>query len=392
MSMFNRLPKTPEHSFILLGPRGSGKSTWLRKYFSKNVLFINLLDLKIQRELVRRPELLADWLDARLANTKWVVIDEIQKIPTLLDTVHQYIETTTLKFALSGSSARKLKRGAANLLAGRAFDLRMYPLTSIEMKKKFNLQHCLEWGMLPKVISYKKTADKLDFLRSYTHLYVKEEIQEEQVVRKLDPFREFLSVAAQSDTQIINFSKIAQDVGVATVTVMSYFEILEDTFLGIKLPAYHASIRKRQRQNPKFYFFDTGVRRTLEGTIGEPVVSGRKEYGRLFEGFLVNEIFRLNLYMRMFYSFSYLNADEDSEIDLIIEKGKQVKFIIEIKSSDQVDLEDVKPLQNFLPDFPGSRAICLSNDLRNRTEKGVEFLHWQTGICSILGFAMKPGV
>jgi predicted AAA+ superfamily ATPase len=336
--------------------------------------------MKTQRLLVRHPEELARILDGRPSRTEWVVIDEIQKIPALLDTVHQYIENTGLKFALSGSSARKLKRGAANLLAGRAFETRMYPLTSLELGKGFNLQSCLEWGSLPALVTLRTTADKIDFLQSYAHLYVKEEIQEEQVVRKLDPFREFLAVAAQSDTHILNFSKIAADVGVQTHSVLSYFEILEDTFLGFKLPAYHTSIRKRQRHNPKFYFFDTGVRRALDGTIGEPVPPGRKEYGRLFEAFVMNEIFRLNRYKRKMFTFSYLNADEGSEIDLLIEKGRRVKYLVEIKSSDRVDPSDVKALLNYKADFPDAECLCLSNDPRDRSERGIEFFHWKAGL------------
>jgi len=380
LSMVNRLIQNPDNSFILLGPRGSGKSTWLRKFFKKNVLFIDLLDLKMQRQLIRHPESLSDMIRAVQSRVEWVVIDEIQKIPALLDTVHQFIETTKIKFALSGSSARKLRRGAANLLAGRAFEMNLYPLVSGETGKRFDLQSCLEWGGLPKILSLKKTGDRIDFLQSYAHLYVKEEIQEEQIVRKLDPFREFLPVAAQTDTRIVNFSKIADDVGVDAATVMSYFEILEDTFLGFRLPAYHTSIRKRQRQNPKFYFFDSGVRRALDGTIGEHVPPGRKEYGRLFEGFVINEIIRLNKYYKKYFEFSYLNADEDSEIDLIVEKGRRARFIIEIKSSDRVDMDDVKPLRNYLTDFPEAKALCLSNDIRSRTERGMIFCHWKKGV------------
>jgi predicted AAA+ superfamily ATPase len=381
--MFNRLPKTPNHSFILLGPRGSGKSTWLKNNIKRDFLLIDLLDLKTQRILLKNPEKLSDMIDARQSSIKWIVIDEIQKIPALLDTVHSFIEKTKLKFALSGSSARKLKKGAANLLAGRAFELRMYPLTAIELSQKFNLQLALEWGTLPKIFSFKKKSDRIDYLQAYAHLYIKEEIKEEQIVRKLDPFMDFLSVAAQSDTRIINFSKIAKDVGVDTTTVMSYFKILEDTFIGSYLPAYHTSVRKRQRQNPKFYFFDNGVRRALDGTIDEPIPPGRKEYGRIFECFLMNEFFRMNFYKKRMYDFSYINADEDSEIDLIIEKARKVKFLIEIKSSDRVDLEDVKNLLNYQKDFPDAKCLCLSNDMNRRTESGIHFLPWQKGLAEI---------
>jgi predicted AAA+ superfamily ATPase len=247
LSMINRLPRCPNHSFILLGSRGSGKSTWLKQVIKKNFLLIDLLDLKTQRVLMKNPEKLSELIDNRNKNTKWIIIDEIQKIPQLLDTVHSYIEKTNLKFAISGSSARKLRKGAANLLAGRAFELRMYPFSYLELGKKFKLSDRLLWGNLPKTLALKKIEDRIDFLNAYAHLYIKEEIKEEQVVRKLDPFVDFLSVAAQSDTKIINFTNISKDVGVDTATIISYFKILEDTFIGRFLPAYHTSVRKRQR-------------------------------------------------------------------------------------------------------------------------------------------------
>ncbi len=268
-----RTLKKPKESFILFGPRASGKSTWIKHNFSPETTFyLDLLEIKTFLDLQRHPENFEAEVLSLSKKIKWVVIDEFQKIPLLLNSVHRLIESTKLKFALTGSSARKLKRGSANLLAGRARSLKMYPLTSVEQGKLFDLNHSLNWGALPKVCSYRSGQDKIDYLQSYTHLYLKEEILQEQLTRKIEPFNYFLEVAAQADGKITNFSKIAKEVGVDTKTIISYFSILEETLMGFFLPAYHRSVRKRQKQSPKFYFFDLGVRRTLEGSLKNKLV------------------------------------------------------------------------------------------------------------------------
>jgi predicted AAA+ superfamily ATPase len=223
-----------------------------------NCLYIDLLDLATEDLFRTHPEELRQQILAK-KDCDWVVIDEVQKLPRLLDTVHQLIEEKRAKFILSGSSARKLKRGSANLLAWRAFVYHLHPLTSVEYGATFSLQEVLEWGALPKLLEFQNASDKIEFLRAYALTYLKEEIQVEQLVRNLDPFRQFLEIAAQSNGQIVNYSKIARDVGVDTTTVQNYFSILEDTLIGFHLPAYHRSIRKRQRESPKFYLFDPGV-------------------------------------------------------------------------------------------------------------------------------------
>ena len=271
--MIDRLAKlSKSNSFFLLGPRGSGKSTLIKqRYLKKDNLYIDLLDPKVEDQYRIHPNMLREQIEAA-PHLKWVVIDEVQKLPKLLDVVHQLIESTKVKFILSGSSARKLKRGGANLLAGRAFVFHLYPFIAFELNTQFELASFLQWGALPKLLSFKREHDKREYLRSYALTYLKEEIQMEQIVRKLDPFRKFLEVAAQMNGKTINYSRIACDIGVDTTTVQNYYTILEDTLVGFYLRSYHTSLRKSQKLSPKFYLFDTGVCRALKRTLSVPSI------------------------------------------------------------------------------------------------------------------------
>jgi len=382
--MFNRLLKPPKTSFILLGARGTGKSTWVKQHFAgRNVIYYDLLLPKDESRLRRNPDLLISEVQALPKNVKWVVIDEIQKVPKLLDCVHYLIENSKVRFALTGSSARKLKHGTANLLAGRAIYLQMYSLTMGEMASKETIASAMNWGGLPKVHLLKNREQKTDYLHSYCHLYLKEEIAQEQIIRKLDPFSDFLAVAAQMDGKIMNFSKIANEIDVDTKTVISYFHILEDTLLGTFLPAYHRSIRKRQRQNPKFYFYDLGVRRALENQLDVPLKPKTYEWGRAFESLVFNEFVKANSYNKKKFTFSFLHTD-NGEIDLIIEKGRKVVALVEIKSNDSVSQADVKTLQRFSKDFRGAKLYILSLDPRAKKIDGINCMFWQDGIKNLM--------
>ncbi len=290
--MFDRSIKLPKNnSFFLFGARGTGKTHLLKQRFEPPCsLYIDLLDPEENDTYSLFPNTLVEQLAALPEKTEWVVIDEIQKIPKLLDLIHQQIESSRFKFALSGSSARKLKHGGANLLAGRAFVNHLFPLTIREIGEEFSLEHALAWGTLPRIFALDNDEDRRDFLRTYAHTYLREEISQEQVVRKLEPFRRFLFVAAQMSARIINFSKIAREVGASTPTVQTYFQVLEDTLVGFLLDPFHESIRKRQRGNPKFYFFDTGVQRALENTLTVELRPQTYAYGLAFEHFVINEI------------------------------------------------------------------------------------------------------
>ncbi|HCU23477.1 MAG TPA: ATPase, partial [Deltaproteobacteria bacterium] len=228
---------------------------------------LDLLDPELANELISYPSNLLARLAPYRGKRTWVVIDEVQKAPPLLDLVHKLIQEKQFKFALTGSSARKLKRGAANLLAGRAFIYHLFPLAAPELQDRFRLEEALKYGTLPEIFSFENASDKSAFLKAYGETYLKEEIITEQIVRNLPPFRRFLDVAAQMNTEVINYSNIAKDIHSDPKTVSGYYDILEDTLLGFRLHAYHRSIRQRQKKAAKFYLFDTGVARTLSGQV-----------------------------------------------------------------------------------------------------------------------------
>ena len=258
--VFRRLLQIPRrHSFFLFGARGTGKTTWIREAFGPDAaLYLDLLDPETEDLYRRTPGRLEQQVRALPGSVEWILIDEVQRAPRLLDVAHRLIESTGKRFVLTGSSARKLRRGASNLLAGRAFVYSLYPLTVPELQDSFVLDDALRWGTLPGLFSLDADEDRRAYLRAYALTYLKEEIVAEQIVRRLDPFRQFLEVAAQSNGAIVNYANIARDVGADPKTVITYFSILEDTLVGFLLPAFHRSIRKQQRVNPKFYFFDTG--------------------------------------------------------------------------------------------------------------------------------------
>jgi len=384
----SNLSKT--HSFFLFGARGVGKSSLIHSHFKneKNTLLIDLLKAEWEDKLIKRPDYLIDFVLKQKTLPHWIIIDEVQKIPKLLDIVHHLIETKGIKFALTGSSARKLKRGAANLLAGRAFNFELFPLTHNELKSSFNLDRYLSYGGLPTLTDFSETSDIHNYLKTYISTYLKEEIQAEQVIRNLKPFRLFLDVAAQMNTKILNFSKIGQDIDADTKSVQNYFEILKDTHVGILLNAHDNSLRKRQKKNPKFYYFDTGVARSLNRRLNVPLKKGTFEYGDLFEQFIILEMHRLNSYYSLDYQFSYLQTNNDLEIDIIIERPGLPAAFVEIKSTEVISDANIRSLVSVKKDFPKNKYFCLSNDPRNRIENGIEILHWKKGLFE-LGFVMQ---
>ena len=383
--MVKRLAKlTKSSSFFLFGPRGSGKSTLIRqRYSGKAALYLDLLNPKLEDRYRIQPEALRQELSAK-TGLKYVIIDEVQKLPRLLDTAQEFIESRGLKFILSGSSARKLKRGGANLLAGRAFMFRLYPLSFIEWGASFDLKQALQWGTLPRLLSLKNDQDKKEYLSSYSLTYMKEEVQMEQIVRKLYPFRKFLEVAAQMNGKIINYSKIARDIGVDTVTVQNYYSILEDTLLGFFLPSYHSSIRKSQRLAPKFYLFDTGICRALKRTLSLPLLPQTYEFGEAFEHFVILEFVRLTEYYRKDWKFFYLMTQSGGEIDLIIDRPGLGPLCVEIKSSSSITPSDVKSLNHLGKDIPKSKLYCLSRDPQYKKIQNTMCMEWRAGLKKLL--------
>lgn len=378
--MYNRkCNPLKSNSFFIFGARGTGKSTFVKEQFRpKSVLTIDLLLAEEEDRFRRDPDTLIRILEAHEHFPEWVFIDEIQKVPKLLDGVHYLIEKHQQKFILTGSSARKLKRDAANLLAGRAFVYHLHPLLPSELASDFHLETYLRWGGLPAIYGFETDLERKTYLRSYVLNYLKEEIRVEQLVRAIDPFRDFLEIAAQQSGKIINASQIARDVGVDYKTIQNYFSILEDTWLGFHLPAYHKSIRKSQLESPKFYLFDLGVKNQLSGWIDSLPSPGTSIFGHHFEEFVIQMVWRLNQYTMTDYRLSYYGTKNDVEIDLVLSKGMRELLVVEIKSNQKVDPARVKKFERNADAFDKNKQLYfVSNDPQMQKIGTVKCLHWR---------------
>jgi predicted AAA+ superfamily ATPase len=323
--LLKRIFKAPKQSFFLMGPRGSGKSTWLRATFP-DAYVIDLLSERTYQRLLANPGQFADELRAVSAD-RWVIVDEVQRLPDLLNEVHRFIEEKRLRFVLCGSSARKLKRAGINLLAGRALHRAMHPFVPEELGARFDLEESLRYGVLP--IVWDSTARE-ETLTAYAQLYLKEEIQAEALVRNLPGFARFLPLAALFHGQTINVSTISREAGVARTTVAGYLDILEETLLCFRLPAYEAKLRVRERKLPKWYWCDSGIVRAMKRSTG---IVTTEERGALFEG-MVAQLIRAYRDYRGICDDMYYWAPagrSTTEVDFLIVRGGDI-IAIEAKS------------------------------------------------------------
>ncbi|MBX9766981.1 MAG: AAA family ATPase [Bdellovibrionales bacterium] len=366
----------------MFGPRGCGKSTLLRELFLSNeTVFVDLLDVKLMDELLIDSGRFERLIEAPDAIGKRVVIDEIQKFPKILDVVHQKIQKTKRQFVMTGSSSRKLKQAGTNLLAGRAWVYHLFPFSAVELGKEFDLKRALEVGTLPDSYLAQQKSDSKEFLSAYVATYLEREIQQEQWVKNIEPFRKFLAVAAQMNGKIVNRSKIARDIGVSDITISNYFEIVEETHLGIQLPAYHTSVRKAQKQAPKFFFIDTGIKRALDRTVSVELLPQTFAWGDAFEHWVILEIVKAASYARLDWQFSYLRTKDDLELDLVIDRPGLPPALIEIKSNPKVREEDAKTLELLGADIhkKADRYLFSMDPLEAKFGKTQAF-HWQKGI------------
>lgn len=353
-----------EDSIFLFGARQTGKSTILRQQFP-NSIFIDLLDTSVKSRFRRRPVLLYETLYDKPEGTL-VIIDEIPEVPELLNEVHRLISEKRFVFILCGSSARKLKRKGYNTLGGRAYPVYLYPFVSAEIPD-FDLDHALLSGMVPPHYLAKNPIRRLS---AYIDVYLKEEIKEESLVRNLDAFHRFLEVAALTDGEMVNYNNIAQDCGVSATTVAAYFEILEDTLIGCRIPAYTQTIKRRLVQAPRFYYFDVGVvnhllhRKSLE--------RGTPEYGHAFEHLVIQEIVAYLSYNHSDEKLSYWRTYSGMEVDAVI---GDARIAIEIKSVDEVQTRHLKGLKAFGEDYPSCRRIIVSLDPFNRCMGDIECIY-----------------
>lgn len=373
------------NSFLLFGSRGTGKTRLLNELSSKtSALWVDLLDPNQEYEFNRRPELLRQRISELQSEPEWVVIDEVQRAPKLLDIAHQLIESTKIKFALTGSSARKLRRGGANLLAGRAFVYHLFPFTWTELGSEFSLDETLLWGALPKTLALKTDEERELFLSSYVDTYLREEVVAEQLVRNVTPFRTFLDLTGQLNGEPINYAKLSREVRADDTTIRTYFEILEETLIGFRLPSFDKSVRKQQLQSPKFYLFDLGIKRAVDRFSIAKLIPGSSLYGRAFEHFIILEAVRRNEYRRKRAKLSYLRTKDGLEVDLIVEKPGQAPIFVEIKASDNIEAVDLRGFERLIEGDSGVTGVVLSRDKRQFSRGAIKFMPWQEGLKEIL--------
>lgn len=371
------IEKELDGSVFLFGARQTGKSTILRQQYPHN-RYIDLLDTDLKRRFTRNPSLLYDMLKDEQPGTL-VIIDEIPEVPELLNEVHRLIVESRMIFILCGSSARKLKRKGHNTLGGRAAPIYLFPFVSAELPN-FSIDRAVNYGMIP---SHYLAKNPLRRLSAYIEVYLKEEIKEEALVRNLDAFHRFLEVAAISDGEMINNQNIAQECGVSATTVSSYFDILEDTLIGYRIPAYTKVVKRRLMQSPRFYYFDVGVVNHL--LHRKELIRGTVDYGHAFEHLVVQELIAYVHYKNCDEKLSYWRTYNGIEVDVILGNAR---VAIEIKSAEEITTKHLKGLKAFGEEHPDSRRIVVSLDKINRRIGDIECLYvidfftmlWKEGI------------
>lgn len=372
------LEKSITESCFLWGPRQTGKSTLLKTLFPGARRY-DLLLSDIYRRLLSRPALLREDLAAETAGavSSPVIIDEVQKIPELMDEIHWLIENSGHRFILCGSSARKLKRKHANLLGGRAVRYELRPLVFPEIPD-FSLDRALNTGLLPRHYNHSHPAQ---LIRSYVGDYLKEEIADEALTRNMPAFSRFLEVAALSNGEIINFNNIAADCGVSSPTVKSYFEILSDTLIGSFLPAFAKRAKRRLIGAPKYYFFDVGIVTGL-ARRGK-VESGSELFGKALEHFIMMELSAHACYSELFYPLAYWRTASQFEVDFIL---GDAAVAIEVKATDSASDKHMKGLRAFQEEHATTRCLLVSCDpFPRRTPDGIEIMPWRIFLENLWG-------
>jgi len=364
-------------SLFLFGPRSTGKTTLLRAQFDARAI-VNLLRSSEYLPLAESPsrlrEIVAEGRADASTDPPVVVIDEIQKLPDLLDEVHDLIETEGIHFVLSGSSGRKLKRSGVNLLAGRAWQANLFPLTCAEIPD-FNLGRYLLHGGLPQVYDAEYPEEELD---AYVNTYLREEIRGEALVQNFVHFARFLNVAAACNGQQLNFANVSRDTGVPATSVRSYFGILADTFIGFLVQPWRGSRRRKAVATAKFYFFDVGVANFLRG-VGV-LNRNSSEYGIAFEHFIAMELRAYISYRRLRTELTYWRTHSGVEVDFLVSSAAAIK----VKASARVSDRDLRGLRALAEEGSTAARILVSFDeLDRRTDDGIRLLHWRTFLTNL---------
>lgn len=357
--IIDRIITFPKQSFFLFGPRGTGKTTWINHTFP-GAYTINLLDESVYQSYLMDISLFAGELRT-LKRGDWVFIDEIQRLPNLLNEVHRFIEEHGLKFILTGSSARKLRMKGVNLLAGRALQKRMFPFLPGELGSQFDIKEILTYGSIPLIWV---APDKKETLKAYVQMYLKEEIKAEALVRNLPGFVRFLPVAALFHSQTINVSSLARDAGVSRTTISGYLEILEDTLLTFTLSAFESKLRVREKKHPKLYWIDPGIVRAVNNKFSELYP---EERGAIFEGWMASVLFAYKEYKNVFDNWYYWSpaTAKKTEVDFLLERGDEY-IALEVKDTKRIKsvhlnglkaIDELKGLKRKILIYSGDKKL-----------------------------------
>jgi predicted AAA+ superfamily ATPase len=343
----------PKSSYFLFGPRGTGKTFWLRHTFPEAV-YVDLLAARTSTELLADPQRLGNHIPPGYESL--VIVDEIQRVPNLLDEVHRLIETQGLRFILTGSSPRKLRRSGVNLLAGRALTRPFFPLTAAELGAAFHLEKALRCGMLPTLYDQEKDVNPDDYLAGYVQTYLREEIVAEGLARQAGPFARFLESASFSQGQMLNISEVARDCAVHRKVAESYFGILEDLLIGIRVPVFEKRAKRRLVSHPKFYLFDVGVYRAVRphGPLDAP----EEIDGVALETLVFQELRALSHNLGYDYALHYWRTQGGMEVDFIL-YGSRGIVAFEVKRKRRLNGHDLRGLRAFLADYPMAKAYLL---------------------------------
>jgi uncharacterized protein len=376
--MYKRILKIDEkskQSFFLFGPRGTGKTTWLKQNFKK-AIYLDLLDAKLRRTLSATPEKLEQYIPP--GHKDWVILDEVQKIPALLNEVHRLIENKKYRFILTGSSARSLRRKGVNLLAGRALTYYLHPLTNNELNKDFSLLRSLKYGQMPMAYSSKKPEK---FLSSYINTYLEEEVLQEGVTRNIGNFNRFLEVASFSQGEILNISQVAGETQIERKTVENYFKVLEDLLIGIRLPVFNKRAKRKLIAHSKFYYFDVGIFRSLRPK--GPLDSESEIDGASLETLFLQEIRAFNDYHELGYKIYYWRSITGFEVDFVL-YGPKGLLAFEVKRKSNINKKDLRGLKAFNADYPEAKSFIFSNSDRKEYHGNIKVIPIKKALCTLV--------
>ncbi len=382
--MYTRLQPIPDRSFFLFGPRGTGKSTWLHQQLPESPWF-DLLDSEVYLDLLANPARLERRLPSGHAG--WVVIDEVQRVPELLNEVHRLIESRGLRFALTGSSARKLRRGGVNLLAGRALTLRMHPLLAGELGEAWQASRAVSIGALPFAVTRERDEDARVYLRDYVQTYLREEVQAEGLTRNLPGFARFLEAASFSQAAPLNVTSVARECAVERKVVEDWFGVLEDLLLAVRLPVFSRRAGRELTPHAKFFYFDAGVYRALRPR--GPLDSEADIDGAALETVLFQEIRGYNDVMALGYDLSHWRTRNGEEVDLVAYGARGLQAF-GVKRSSRVRSEDLRGLRAFGEDYPPAQRWLLYGGDRAYLEDGISILPFAEGIRRLPGILAGP--